>query len=72
MGQVNIIIPAAPEQYDKATYDDILRQLRLAVRQINNPGALQATTITLTNLPTSSAGLPAGSVWNDAGTLKIV
>jgi len=24
------------------------------------------------NLPTSSAGLPTGAVWNDAGTLKIV
>jgi hypothetical protein len=24
------------------------------------------------NLPTSSAGLPTGALWNDAGTLKIV
>ena len=24
------------------------------------------------NLPTSSAGLPTGAIWNDAGTLKIV
>jgi hypothetical protein len=24
------------------------------------------------NLPTSSAGLPTGSIWNDAGTIKIV
>jgi hypothetical protein len=23
-------------------------------------------------LPTSATGLPVGSVWNDAGTLKIV
>jgi len=29
-------------------------------------------TIYLKNLPTSSAGLPAGTVWNDSGTLKIV
>jgi hypothetical protein len=24
------------------------------------------------NLPTSSAGLPTGAIWNDAGTIKIV
>ena len=28
--------------------------------------------ITMQNLPTSSAGLSAGDIWNDAGTLKIV
>ena len=27
--------------------------------------------IKLTNLPTSSAGLPAGTVYNDSGTLKV-
>lgn len=28
--------------------------------------------LSIKSIPTSSAGLPAGSVWNDAGTLKIV
>lgn len=28
--------------------------------------------VLLENLPTSSAGLPSGGVWNDSGTLKIV
>ena len=28
--------------------------------------------IIMPNLPTSSAGLPSGALWNDAGTLKIV
>jgi hypothetical protein len=27
--------------------------------------------ISMNNIPTSSAGLPGGTVWNDAGTLKI-
>ena len=27
--------------------------------------------VLITNLPTSSAGLPTGALWNDAGTLKI-
>jgi hypothetical protein len=28
--------------------------------------------LSIKNIPTSSAGLPSGSVWSDAGTLKIV
>lgn len=28
--------------------------------------------VLITNLPTTSAGLPTGALWNDAGTLKIV
>jgi hypothetical protein len=28
--------------------------------------------LSIKNIPTSSAGLPSGSVWNDLGTLKIV
>jgi hypothetical protein len=31
-----------------------------------------AATLRLEGLPTSSSGLPSGSVWNDGGTLKIV
>ena len=29
-------------------------------------------TILMPNLPTSSSGLPAGALYNDGGTLKIV
>ena len=35
-------------------------------------GKARATSLNLSALPTSSAGLSAGDVWNDAGTLKIV
>jgi hypothetical protein len=28
--------------------------------------------LSIMNIPTSSAGLPSGSVWNDSGFLKIV
>lgn len=72
MGQVSVNIPGAPETYTKAQMDDILRVLRIAFQQVNNPGELRGSTLVLTNLPTSSAGLPAGSVWNDGGILKVV
>jgi len=35
-------------------------------------GKIKATDINFSGLPTSSAGLDPGDVWNDAGTLKIV
>ena len=35
-------------------------------------GKLQAETANLANLPTSSAGLSSGDLWNDSGTVKIV
>lgn len=41
----------------------------VVLRDANGSAALQG--LVLTNLPTSSVGLPAGTVWNDLGTLKI-
>jgi hypothetical protein len=35
-------------------------------------GRMRATGLSLTSLPTSSAGLSGGDVWNDGGTLKVV
>ena len=35
-------------------------------------GKIKATDINFSGLPTSSAGLSSGDVWNDGGTLKIV
>lgn len=35
-------------------------------------GALQASTVNLTDLPTSSAGLSTGDLFNDSGVVKIV
>ena len=72
---VQVSIPSAPVEYDRRTFDEILKQLRLLVNQINNPGPISGTTITLSDLPTSAAGLPSGSVWVDTGAgnvLKIV
>jgi hypothetical protein len=61
-----------PEQYDRAYFDDMVRSLSQLVVQINNPGELRGTKITLTDLPTSPSGLEPGSLYNDNGTIKIV
>jgi len=34
--------------------------------------ALHANRVVVTNMPTSSAGLPSGTLWSDAGTIKII
>tara|TARA_E500000318_G_C3537588_1_gene203300 strand:- start:242 stop:469 length:228 start_codon:yes stop_codon:yes gene_type:complete len=61
-----------PEQYDRMYFDDMVRSLSQLVVQINNPGELRGTKITLTDLPTSPSGLELGSLYNDNGTIKIV
>jgi hypothetical protein len=44
----------------------------VAPRVVIDPGASGATKVIMTGLPTSSAGLATGQLWNSAGTLKIV
>ena len=61
-----------PEQYDRMYFDDMVRSLSQLVVQINNPGELRGTKITLTDLPISPSGLETGALYNDNGTIKVV
>lgn len=67
-------LPFPPGTYDHAYFNQTIRALNFYFRQIQNPGLVLATTLQLTNLPTSSTGLPVGAVWHDTtdNTLKIV
>ena len=62
----------APEEYDRAYFDDMVRSLTQLVIQLQNPGELRGTKITLTDLPTSASGLESGALYNDSGTVKVV
>lgn len=64
--------PVPPEKYEQRYFSEIIRAFSSFIQAQRNPGEARATTLTLTNLPTSPTGLPVGSVWNDSGTLKIV
>lgn len=64
--------PLAPEEYDRQYFDEMVRSLTQFVVQIQNPGELRGTKITLTDLPTSPTGLEAGALYNDSGTVKVV
>tara|TARA_Y100001937_G_scaffold33078_1_gene47142 strand:+ start:59 stop:286 length:228 start_codon:yes stop_codon:yes gene_type:complete len=64
--------PLAPEEYDRQYFDEMVRSLTQLVVQLQNPGELRGTKITLTDLPTSPTGLETGALYNDSGTVKVV
>lgn len=64
--------PLPPEGYDRQYFDELIRSLDQLVVQLQNPGELRGTKITLTDLPSSPTGLEAGALYNDSGTVKVV
>ncbi len=64
--------PLPPEEYERQYFDEMVRSLTQLVIQLQSPGELRGTKITLTQLPTSPTGLESGSLYNDSGTVKIV
>ena len=65
-------LPDAPAQYTQEYMADLVQSLEVFIQQQGNPGDIRGTRITLTNLPTSATGLEAGTLYNDAGTVKVV
>ena len=65
-------LPEAPQEYTRDYMEDLVRALDSYIQQERNPGYIRGTTLTLTQLPTSAAGLETGALYNDAGTVKIV
>ena len=60
-----------PDEYDPQYFNDMVRSLSQLVTQLQNPGELRGTKITLTDLPTSDSGLEVGALFNDNGTIKV-
>ena len=50
---------------------DLVRAVQTFIEQERNPGPIRASTITLTDLPTSATGLETGALYNDGGTIKV-
>lgn len=78
-------LPLPPEDYDRQYMNRLIRQLDFALRSLNSvrpvtvgsdltsqTAAYPISGLTIVNVPTSSTGLPPGSVWSDGGVLKIV
>lgn len=64
-------LPEAPEEYARSYMQDLIRTLEIFIEQERNPGKIRATSVTITDLPTSATGLEAGTLYNDAGTVKV-
>ena len=60
-----------PDEYDQQYFSEMVRSLSQLVTQLQNPGELRGTKITLTDLPTSDEGLETGALFNDNGTIKV-
>jgi hypothetical protein len=68
-------LPFPPTSYDQRYFNETIRTLNLYFRQLQNPGDIVGTTLRVTDFPTSSVGLPLGSVWVDTtagNVLKVV
>jgi len=64
-------LPEAPEEYTRSYMQDLIRTLEIFIEQERNPGEVRATRLTITDLPTSATGLETGTLYNDAGTVKV-
>jgi hypothetical protein len=68
-------LPFPPSTYDQRFFNETIRTLNLYFRQIQNPGPLVGSTLTISQLPTSATGLRVGEVWVDTAAgnvLKVV
>ena len=71
----NLATPQTNVQLYVLGYGDTSATNSLLIRNSSLQNALQIRddrVIIMEGVPTSSAGLPTGAIWNDAGTLKIV
>lgn len=65
-------LPDPPEGYDVAYMRRLVASLEHTIAELQTTGHVLGTTANFSQLPTSSVGLRAGDLWNDAGTVKIV
>ena len=66
------ILPAAPKAYDQVYMNRLVTAIETLVLQLNSPRSIQATRINISQLPTSSANLFSGDLWNNSGVVNIV
>lgn len=66
------LLSQAPPEYNQEWANYLIEELENLVRRLNTIGPIQAKTVQITDLPTSSAGLSSGYLWNDSGTVKVV
>ena len=70
----NLILPffaIPPREYDQQYFANLKRSFATYMEQQQNPGLERATNITLTDLPTTDVGLEPGTLFQQAGFVKV-
>lgn len=65
-------LPDPPREYDLRVWQSIVNEIDKQIRDLYNPGHVQGTTMNMTALPTSSAGLRSGDIWVDTGASNVL
>jgi len=60
---VKPFFPKAPETYDRAYMEQVVRSFSVYIEQMQNPGAGRDTGMVLTNLQTDDQGLEVGELF---------
>jgi hypothetical protein len=64
------VLPLPPAEFDVQYLNNLIKLLNFNFNTLQNPGSVQASEITLTNLPTSP-GAP-GTVWVDTAAGNVL
>lgn len=68
---VRPLFPIAPPKYNSSYMANVVHAFSVFLEQVQNPGDLRATTLTLTELQTNNAGLEIGALFQVAGVVHI-
>ena len=63
--------PIPPDQYQRTYFAEVIRAFSVFLEQIQNPGDVRATDITITNLPTDDSGLEPGALFQHDGYVRV-
>ncbi len=63
--------PIPPGQYDQRYFSEVIRAFSVFLEQVQNPGDVRATDLTLTNLQADDFGLETGALFQQSGFVKI-
>ena len=63
--------PIPPAQYQQNYFTEVIRAFSVFLEQVQNPGDVRATELTLTDLQTDDSGLETGALFQQDGFVKI-
>jgi|SRR6056300_1932664 len=63
--------PLPPAEYRRDYFAEVVRSFSIFLEQVQNPGPLRATDLTLTDLQTDDVGLETGALFQQNGFVKV-